>query len=320
MTSTPSTTPRPGHPDLTGRVVLVTGASRGIGEAAARHLAASGATVVLGARMTAACEAIATSLRAEGLLASAVHLDVTDDDSVAAAVAFCEHEHGGLHAAFNNAGTQGPSLPLHEQDPAEIARILDVNLMGVVRCLRHEVPALLRSGGGAVLNTASVGGVIAAPGIGPYCASKHAVVGLSRSAAADYARSGIRINVLAPGSVRTEILTGWLSDDSQLAAMAEGTPQGRIAEPEEIAPVVSWLLSDTSSFMTGSVVTADGGYTALCAGRLTAGRCAASRREWAGTPRAPGQRWSCCRRARRAPPRSPATRPARAGSVDARSR
>jgi NAD(P)-dependent dehydrogenase (short-subunit alcohol dehydrogenase family) len=257
------TVPRPGHPDLTDRVVLVTGASQGIGEAAARHLAASGAVVVLGARSTAACAAIAEDLRGQGLRASAVHLDVTDDASVASAVEHCEREHGGLHAAFNNAGTQGPSLPLHQQDPAEVARIMDVNFLGIVRCLRHEVPALLRSGGGAVLNTASVGGVIAAPGIGPYCASKHAVVGLSRSAAADYARSGIRINVLAPGSVRTEILTGWLSDDAQLAAMAEGTPQGRIAEASEIGPIVSWMLSDASSFMTGSVVTADGGYTAL---------------------------------------------------------
>lgn len=139
--------------------------------------------------------------------------------------------------------------------------------MDVYRCMRHQIPAMLRSGGGVVLNTSSVGGMIAAPGIGPYCASKHAIVGLSRSAAPDHGRAGIRINVLAPGSVRTEILTGWLSDDGALAAMAEGTPQGRIAEPEEIAPIVSWLLSDASSFMTGAVVTADGGYTAQCCGR-----------------------------------------------------
>jgi len=258
-------TPHPaaGHPDLTGRVCLVTGASRGIGAAAARHLAASGAAVLLGARDLAACTELARDIAGSGSTASAVALDVSDDDSVAAAVATAEERYGALHLAFNNAGTQGPSLPVHLQDPDEVLRILDVNLLGVYRCLRHEVPAMLRAGGGAVLNTASVGGTVAAPGIGPYCASKHGVIGLSRAAAADYARSGIRVNVLAPGSVRTDILTGWLTDDGALEQMAEATPQGRIAEPDEIAPVVSWMLSSASSFMTGSVVTADGGYTAL---------------------------------------------------------
>lgn len=257
------TTPTRGHPDLTGRVCLVTGASQGIGAATGRYLGASGASVVLGARNLEASRAVRDEIVAAGGLASAVHLDVCDDSSVAEAVAHAEREHGGLHLAFNNAGTQGPSLPLHEQDPEEMARILDVNLMGVFRCLRHQVPAMLRAGAGVIVNTSSVGGTVAAPGIGPYCASKHAVIGLSRSAAADYARSGIRVNVLAPGSVRTEILTGWLSDDAQLAAMVDSTPQGRVAEAEEIAPVVGWMLSDASSFMTGSVVTVDGGYTAL---------------------------------------------------------
>jgi NAD(P)-dependent dehydrogenase (short-subunit alcohol dehydrogenase family) len=154
-------------------------------------------------------------------------------------------------------------MAIHQQNPAEVARILDVNLLGVYRAMRHEIPAMLRTGSGVVVNTASVGGIVAAPGIGPYCARKHGVIGLSKSAAADYARLGIRVNVLAPGAVRTEILTGWLKDDAKIAAIAEETPQGRVAEPEEIAPVVAWLLSDASAFMTGSVVTADGGYTAL---------------------------------------------------------
>lgn len=254
--------PVAGYPDLVGRVCLIAGASRGIGAAAAHHLADSGARLVLGSRDLAACQDLAEQVAAHGVDAVAVRLDVTDDDSVAAAVATAESRFGRLDAAFNNAGVQGPSLPLHEQDPADVRAIVDVNLMGVYRCMRHQIPAMLRSGGGVVLNTSSVGGTIAAPGIGPYCASKHAIVGLSRSAALDYGRAGIRINVLAPGSVRTEILTGWLAEEGALAAMAEGTPQGRIAEPEEIAPIVSWLLSDASSFMTGAVVTADGGYTA----------------------------------------------------------
>lgn len=257
------TGPRPGHPDLTGRVCLVTGASQCIGAATARYLAASGAAVVLGARNLQGCESVAAEIIAAGGSAEAVRLDACDDASVEAAVRRTEDSFGALHLAFNNAGTQGPSSPLHEQDPAEVARILDVNVLGVYRAMRHQIPAMLRAGGGVVVNTASVGGIVAAPGIGPYCASKHAVIGLSKSAAADYARSGIRVNVLAPGSVRTDILTGWLTEDGALEQMAEGTPQGRIAEPEEMAPIVGWMLSNASSFMTGSVVTADGGYTAL---------------------------------------------------------
>ncbi|MDN5913835.1 MAG: SDR family oxidoreductase [Pseudonocardia sp.] len=253
--------PRLGHADLREKVCLIAGASRGIGAAAARHLAGCGAAVVLAGRNRAAADGWARRITEEGGTAVACVLDVADDESVAAAVAWTEERFGGLHLAFNNAGTQGPSRPLHKQEPAEVTRILDVNLMGVYRCLRHEIPAMLRAGGGVVLNTASVGATVAAAGIGAYCASKHGVVGLSRSAALDYARHGIRVNVLAPGAVRTDILTGWLDDEKQLAAMATGTPQGRIAQPEDLAPLVGWLLSDATVFMTGAVVTADGGYT-----------------------------------------------------------
>ncbi len=258
-----SFSPLPGHPDLSGKVCLITGASQGIGAASACYLAECGASVVLAARNLDASRTIAREIEARGRSAYAVRLDVCDDGDVAATVETVERRFGALHLAFNNAGTQGPAMPLHEQSPQEMHRIVDTNLLGVYRAMRHEIPAMLRSGGGVMVNTASVGGVVAAPGIGPYCASKHAVIGLSKSAAADYARLGIRVNVLAPGSVRTGILTGWLKDGAELDRMAEGTPQGRIAEPEEIAPVVAWMLSEASSFMTGSVVTADGGYTAL---------------------------------------------------------
>ncbi|WZH50783.1 MAG: SDR family oxidoreductase [Nocardioides alkalitolerans] len=257
------TFPLPGHPDLRDKVCLVTGASQGIGEATARYLAECGATTVLTARNLAACEETVASITAAGGTAVALQLDVTDDAAVAATVAEVEARYGALHLAFNNAGTQGPAAPLHEQSDATVRQVLEVNLLGVISCLRHEVPAMLRAGGGVIVNTASVGGVVAAPGIGPYCASKHAVVGLSKSAAADYGRLGVRVNVLAPGSVRTPILTDWLAELGALEHMESLTPQGRIAGPAEIAPVVAWMLSDASSFMTGSVVTADGGYTAL---------------------------------------------------------
>lgn len=255
------TVPNMGFADLRDRICLVTGASRGIGAAAAAHLAKCGATVVLAARDVALVTENAEKIVADGGQAFPFGLDIASDDSVRRCVEWVERELGALHLAFNNAGVQTDPLPLHEVDAAEAERVIDINLLGTLRCLRHEIPAMLRAGGGVILNTASVGGLVAAPGIGSYCASKHGIIGLSKSVALDYARQGIRVNVLAPGAVRTQILTGWLQDPADLAAMADAAPQGRIAEPEEIAPIVGWLLSDASTFMTGAVVTADGGYT-----------------------------------------------------------
>lgn len=253
--------PRAQRTDLAGRTCLVLGASRGIGAATARLLADAGAAVVLGSRDVDACRAIADTVVDAGGQAVAVPVDVRDEAQVSAAVAIAEERFGALHLAFNNAGVQAAPAPLHEVDPDEAQRVLDVNLFGVYRALRQEVPALLRAGGGAIVNTASVGAVVAAAGIGPYCASKHGVVGLTRSAALDYARSGIRVNAVAPGAVRTDVLTTWLSDAAELEALALATPQGRIAEPDEIAHLVVWLLSDRASFVTGAVMVADGGYT-----------------------------------------------------------
>ncbi|MCZ9881696.1 SDR family NAD(P)-dependent oxidoreductase [Arthrobacter sp. B2a2-09] len=258
-----STLPHIGHPDLSDKVCLVTGAGGGIGASASLYLADCGATVILADRNLAATSVIAKQIVERGRAASAILLDVTVDSDVAAAVESIERKYGALHLAFNNAGVDGPAVLLHEQDPNEVNRILDVNFFGVYRSMRHEIPAMLRAGGGVILNTASVGGIIAAPGIGPYCASKHAVIGLTKSAAADYGRLGIRVNALAPGAVRTNLLTDWLNEEGALEKMAEMTPQGRIAEPEEMAAIVGWMLSDASLFMTGSVVTADGGFTAV---------------------------------------------------------
>ena len=255
------TFPKLGHADLRDRICLVTGASRGIGAAAAEHVADCGATVVLAARDFELVTENARLISEKGGKAVPFRLDIASDDSVRECVEWIENEFGALHLAFNNAGVQADPLPLHEVAIEDVERVIDVNLLGTIRCLRHEIPAMLRAGGGVILNTASVGGLIAAPGIGVYCASKHGVIGISRSAALDYARQGIRVNVLAPGSVRTRMLTDWLSDEAELAAMTDAAPQGRLAEPEEIARIVGWLLSDASTFMTGAVVTADGGYT-----------------------------------------------------------
>ncbi|MFK0004843.1 SDR family NAD(P)-dependent oxidoreductase [Paenarthrobacter sp. NPDC090522] len=252
-----------GHPDLSAKVCLVTGAGAGIGASAAQYLADCGATVILADRDLASSVAVAERIVDRGGEASAILLDVTVDSEVGDAVERIEREYGGLHLAFNNAGVNGPALMLHEQDPKEVDRIFGVNFFGVYYSMRHQIPAMLRAGGGAIVNTASVGGIIGAQGISSYCASKHAVVGLTKSAAADYGRLGVRVNALAPGSVRTTLLTDWLDDESAVEKMNEVTPQGRIAEPDEMAGIVGWMLSDASSFMTGSVVTADGGFTAV---------------------------------------------------------
>jgi NAD(P)-dependent dehydrogenase (short-subunit alcohol dehydrogenase family) len=169
-------------------------------------------------------------------------------------------EYGGLDVAFNNAGIQGPAAPVAEQADEDFDRIVNVNLKGIWRSMRAELPALLERGGGAIVNTASVGGLVVAPGISPYCASKHGVIGLSRSAALDYAPN-IRINVVAPGAIDTAMFNDWMTDPAARAHMVGLHPLGRVGNAEEVATMVAFLCSDAASYMTGAVVPVDGGYT-----------------------------------------------------------
>lgn len=247
---------------LEGQVALIVGSSRGIGAAAAHALAGAGAKVVLASVDVAGAGRVASAIAADGGEAVAVPIDVGDDATVAAAVEECIRRFGRLDAAVNNAGIQGPAAPLHEQPPEQWERIVDTNLGGVYRCMRHELRVMVEQRSGSIINTASVGGVVAAPGIGPYCASKHGVIGLTRSAALDYGPIGIRINAIAPGAVDTDIFNGWMESDADREAMAARHPLGRIADPGEIAGAVLWLASAAASYVTGSVVTIDGGYTA----------------------------------------------------------
>jgi A-factor type gamma-butyrolactone 1'-reductase (1S-forming) len=246
-------------PGLEGKVAVIIGASVGIGAAAARLFTELGASVVLGSRDEAALEVAVSEIEERGGSAAALKVDVAAHGAVEAAVALALERYGRLDIAFNNAGVQGPAKPLAEQSEAEFDRIVGINLKGVWRAMRAELPAMLERGG-VIVNTASVGGLVAAPGISPYCASKHGVIGLSKAAALDYAPK-VRINVIAPGAINTAMFNDWMTDPAARQKMVDLHPLGRVGEPREVAETVAWLCSDAASYITGAVIPIDGGYT-----------------------------------------------------------
>ena len=243
-----------------GRSVLVTGGGSGIGLAAARAFASEGARLTIADLDGGTAEAAAEAIRATGGEAVAIATDVADPDACAAMVALAVARWGRLDVAFNNAGMPSRIVPEFEDFTLEEwRRLIDVNLGGVFHSMKAEVPALKAAGGGAIVNTASVASIVAAPGMAGYVASKHGVAGLTRGAALDLIRHGIRVNAVCPGMVDTPMLGPLGASPEFAAAMAGQIPAGRIGRAEEIAAAVLFLASDAASYLVGSLLTADGG-------------------------------------------------------------
>lgn len=236
------------------RVALVTGASRGIGAAAARAFARAGYSVALAARSEDSLHRVAAGIETEGGRALPIATDVTDEASVRRMVTRTVEEFGGLDAAFNNAGGGTPPAPLADIDPGRFEDAVKANLFGTYLCMRSEILAMRSRGAGAIVNMSSTAGLQGVAGLGPYCASKHAIVGLTKSAALDYAAHGIRANVVAPGPIGTERIP-----DQERKRIGEFVPVKRVGTPDEVAQLVVWLCSAESAFITGAVVPIDGG-------------------------------------------------------------
>jgi NAD(P)-dependent dehydrogenase (short-subunit alcohol dehydrogenase family) len=245
-----------------GKCVLVTGAGSGIGQATALAFAAEGARLILSDVDESGGRETLTAAQKHGVDAEFLRADVSRAADCAAMVDRAVARFGRLDVAFNNAGINIAAAPIADVDEAAWQRIVGVNLTGVFLCMKYEIAAMRRTGGGAIVNTASVGGLIGTAGVTAYCATKHGVVGLTKSAALDHIKDGIRINAICPGGTRTAMLAEWFKDPEVERAALAGTPIGRMADPAEIARTVLFLASDESSFMVGHALVADGGLTA----------------------------------------------------------
>jgi NAD(P)-dependent dehydrogenase (short-subunit alcohol dehydrogenase family) len=245
-----------------GKSVVITGAGSGIGRATALAFAEAGARLVIADVDDVLGQETAALAREHGARAEFVHVDVTRSADCATMVARALEAHGRLDVAFNNAGIALPNAPIAEISEADWQRVVSINLTGVFLCMKHEIPAMKRGGGGAIINTASVGGLIGTAGVTAYCASKHGVVGLTKSAALDHIGDGIRINAVCPGGTLTPMLREWFKEPGVEQAALAGTPIGRMADPAEIARAVLFLASPEASFVVGHALVADGGLTA----------------------------------------------------------
>jgi NAD(P)-dependent dehydrogenase (short-subunit alcohol dehydrogenase family) len=246
-----------------GKVALVTGGGSGIGRATALKLARQGAAVMVADIHRAHADLVVAAIEGIGGRARSITVDVADPTRVEAMVAAIEEEFGRLDVAVNNAGTAGTYKPLIDQSLDDWQRTLAVNLTGTFLCMQAEIPAMLDVGRGAIVNVASAAGLMGFANLPAYVASKHGVIGLTKSVALEYARQEIRVNAVCPGNVHTPMLEGFVGGDAEaLQGMGQMTPIGRLATPEEIAEAIVWLCSDAASYVTGHAMAVDGGVLA----------------------------------------------------------
>lgn len=248
------------------KVVIVTGASSGIGKATAIEFGKEGARVALSARRLDECEKSVEAVRAAGGEAIAIQTDVTDYDDIKRMVATTIEAYGRLDCAFNNAGIAGEiSMPTHEHSKENWDRVISVNLTSVFLSMKYEIPEMLKTGGGAIVNNASIFGLVGSTvGHAPYAASKYGVIGLTQTAAYEYAKQGLRVNAVCPGYTRTEKMQENCERDPERfeRKIRPSIPMDRLGEMVEIARLVLWLASDEASYVTGQAIAADGGWVA----------------------------------------------------------
>lgn len=251
---------------LSGKSIIVTGAGGGIGQATCLVLAAAGARLVVSDVAEAAGRETTDLVVSRGGEAVFVAADLASEEAITSLVAKTVEAYGRLDGSFNNAGVEQRNKPLADLTLAEWQRAIDIDLTAVFLCVKHQVKAMLETGGGSIVNTASSLGQVGLAGASEYCAAKHGVIGLTRAAGADYGPRGIRVNAVLPGITRTPMIAR-LSEDPQLSAVFDRLRTrhslGRFGEPSEIGESVKWLLSDDASFMNGSAVAVDGGYLSI---------------------------------------------------------
>ena len=248
------------RPDrFTGKVAFITGAASGIGRATAVAFAAEGARVAILDRTAEALRETEAAVKGTGREVLAIACDVSKPKEVEAAVAQAVETFGRIDCAFNNAGVENKAAPLHEIDLEKWYRILSNNLRGTFICMKHEIAQMVRQGGGVVVNTSSGAGIRGVAGGASYAASKHGMIGMTTSAALDYAKQNIRVNCVLPGNIATPMMDRFTGGDIQKAIDLE--PVGRLGKPEEIAEAVLWMCSDLGGFVTGASIVVDGGWS-----------------------------------------------------------
>ncbi|MEQ1888657.1 MAG: SDR family oxidoreductase [Alphaproteobacteria bacterium] len=248
---------------MEGKVVIITGAASGIGRATSQIFAREGARVIIADVNEKGGEETLSLINKQGHQGMFVKTDITVETDVKTLIERAINAHGRLDAAYNNAGVEGAQAFTADMPVNEFDKIISANLRGVYLCMKYEIQAMLKSGGGAIVNTASAAGLIGIPGMSAYCASKHGVIGLTKTAALEYAKLGIRVNCVCPGAIDTPMLARVTTADPEiLGQLIASEPIGRMGKPSEIGEAAVWLCSDHASFVTGHAMAVDGGLVA----------------------------------------------------------